>query len=104
MSYVIYDLASTKLKDKAYKTHAAAKAQLTRMSKQWFDWDYTPYYPTVDRDRDPLFTMGIAEINYYYANIERTVTRKNMMSGKEYTESVNTPLACSPASETYWSM
>jgi len=32
------------------------------------------------------------------------VTRINLMSGKEYEESVNTPLCCSPASETYWSM
>ena len=32
------------------------------------------------------------------------VTRKNLMTGKEYQEEENTPLSCSPASETYWSM
>ena len=100
MAYVIYDLASTQLKSKAYKTPAAAQAALTRMRKaraEVFDGFLTA-------ENDPLFTMSIAEINHYYANIERTVTRKNMMSGKEYTESVNTPLCCSPSSETYWSM
>jgi len=52
----------------------------------------------------PEYVYGIAEINHYYATIERTVTRKNLMSGIEYKESVNTPLCCSPASESYWSM
>jgi hypothetical protein len=32
------------------------------------------------------------------------VKRKNLMSGKEYEEDINTPLCSSPASETYWSM
>ena len=32
------------------------------------------------------------------------VTRKNMMSGKEYQERFDTPHFCSPSSETYWSM
>lgn len=32
------------------------------------------------------------------------VTRVNIMTGKEYQERRDTPLACSPASETYWCM
>lgn len=32
------------------------------------------------------------------------VVRKNMMTGKEYLERYDTPISCSPASETYWSM
>lgn len=32
------------------------------------------------------------------------VTRRNLMSGQEYQEAEDTPLSCSPASETYWSM
>ena len=32
------------------------------------------------------------------------VTRKNMMSGKEYQERYDTPYFCSPSSESYWSM
>jgi hypothetical protein len=35
---------------------------------------------------------------------ETFVTRKNMMSGKEYQERYDTPYFCSPSSETYWSM
>lgn len=34
---------------------------------------------------------------------ETFVTRKNMMSGKEYQERYDTPYYCSPSSETYWS-
>lgn len=32
------------------------------------------------------------------------VTRKNMMSGKEYQERRDTPCYLSPACESYWSM
>jgi hypothetical protein len=34
---------------------------------------------------------------------ETFVSRKNMMSGKEYQERYDTPYYCSPSSETYWS-
>lgn len=32
------------------------------------------------------------------------VTRVNIMSGKEYLERWDTPMCCSPSSESYWSM
>ena len=35
---------------------------------------------------------------------ETFVTRKNMMSGKEYQERYDTPYFCSPSSESYFSM
>jgi len=35
---------------------------------------------------------------------ETYVTRKNMMTGKEYKERYDTPYFCSPSSESYWSM
>ncbi len=108
MAYVIYHKNSTMipvtLRGKTYKTVGAAQGVITRWSKDWFNNDYTPNYPAVDRGEDPVFQYAIAEVDYYYANIEKTVTRVNLMTGAEYTESVNTPLACSPASETYWSM
>lgn len=108
MAYVIYYKKSTAipvtLRNKTYKTVGAAKSVITRCSKDWFNYDYTPNYPNVDRGEDPVFQYAIAEVGYYYEQIERQVVRKNLMSGAEYTESVNTPLACSPASETYWSM
>lgn len=105
MAYVIYDRATTRTAGKySYKTHAAAQAAITRWSKIWFRERYTALYPAVDRGEDPVFVYGIAEINHFYANIEKRVVRKNLMTGAEYTESVNTPAACSPASETFWSM
>ena len=102
MTYVIYHKETTRLKGKAYKTHAAAKAQLTRMSKTWFRERYTPLYPDVDRSEDPLFQYGIAEVTVFYREIEKTVTRVNAMTGQPFEESANTPFATSPASENYW--
>jgi hypothetical protein len=32
------------------------------------------------------------------------VTKKNLLSGKEFQERYDTPHFCSPSSETYWSM
>ena len=46
----------------------------------------------------------------HYKNTDRVeihetyVTRVNIMSRKEFQERYDTPLCCSPASETYWSM
>ena len=34
---------------------------------------------------------------------ETFVTRKNLLSGEEFTERYDTPFQCSPASETFWS-
>ena len=82
---------------KAYKTHAAAQAALTRMSKRY----RADLLETVN---DPLYRFGIAEAAYFHKTIERRRTRTNMMSKVEYTETVNTPNYMSPASEAYWSM
>lgn len=99
MGYVIYDRKTTAIVSKTYKTHAAAQAELTRRRKAAAgEWG------VLHAEDDPLFLLGIAETEYYAKHIERTVTRVNLMTGAEYTESVNTPLACSPSSETYWSM
>lgn len=104
--YYIYDQSTTKILSRegkryyqqaAYKTMAAAQAALTRMQKKYVQRN-------VDAAQGPLFTAAIAEAGYYASKIERTVTRKNLMSGKEYTESINTPSYMSPASEAYWSM
>ena len=35
---------------------------------------------------------------------ETFVTRKNLLTGKEYLERYDTPSFCSPSSESYWSM
>ena len=106
--YYIYDQQSTRILSRegkryyqqaAYKTYSAAQAALTRMQKK-----YVQREGVAAQAEGPLFTAAIAEAEYYSKNIERFVTKKNMMSGKEYTESVNTPNYMSPASEAYWSM
>ena len=81
----------------SYKTLAAAKAALTRMSKRYrADMRETA--------NDPQFRYAIAEAAYFHSTIEKTRTRTSLMSGEAYTESVNTPAHMSPATETYWSM
>lgn len=93
MSYIIYNKATTRIQGRTYKTHAAAKAALTRMGRG-----------LIENQDHPKFLYAIAEINYYYENIERKVVKQNLMTGADYEESVNTPLHMSPSSETYWSM
>lgn len=40
----------------------------------------------------------------YIVKIHETyVTRRNLMSGKEFQERYDTPYYCSPSSESYWS-
>jgi hypothetical protein len=91
MSYVVYNTQTTRIvgsrSTKYWKREAAAKAHLTRMGKM----GYT------------VAEFAVAETNTFYNSIETSVTKVNLMSGKEYQEQANTPLSCSPASETYWS-
>lgn len=106
--FLIYDQSTTKILSREgkryyqraeYKTMAAAQAALTRMQKKWVQRE-----GVAAQGQGPLYTAAIAEAEYYSKNIEQFVTKKNMMSGKEYVESVNTPSYMSPASEAYWSM
>ena len=81
----------------SYKTMAAAKAALTRMSKRY-------RADLLDSVNDPVFRYGIAEADYFHKSIEKSRTTSNMMSGKPIVEPVNTPNYMSPSSEAYWSM
>lgn len=84
----------------SYATHAAAQAAITRASKKF---NQNP--DNVGKfQQDPQFIYAIAETNHYYNNLEKQVTRVNMMTGNEYQESVNRPRSCSPSSEAFWSM
>jgi len=47
--------------------------------------------------------LTYTDVDTYYTSVEAKVERVNMMSGKTYWESINTPSYCSPASEAYWS-
>ncbi len=99
MAYVIYNNETSKIlggANKSYKTMGAAKAAISRLRK-------TVPITDLNTERDPLFVYAIAEINYFYKTIDQTVERVNLMSGKTFRESVNTPYHCSPSSESYWS-
>ena len=95
MTYVVYEVESTRIATpkpygkEYYATETAAKAAKTRMEKgkRWAGKE-----------------LAVAEITMYRTLIEKMVEKTNMMSGKKYMESVNTPNYCSPASESYWSM
>ncbi len=95
MGYVVYNIQDTRTVNEkrwgreTFKTEAAAKAARTRMIKR-LKYDGTQ--------------LAVAEVAFYTQNIAGTVTRTNLMTGKTYQESVNTPSCCSPASEAYWSM
>jgi len=71
---------------RSYKTFGSARATRTRLCNK-SGWS--------------VAELSIVDTQHYKP---RTVTRKNLMSGIEYQEDVNTPLCCSPASETFWSM
>jgi hypothetical protein len=77
-----------------FKTEAAAKAFLTRAAN-----GKVKLHEPIDKD-----DYAIADRHDFIDNIEKSVTKKNLMSGKDVTMRVNTPLCCDPSSETYWSM
>ena len=114
MSYVIYRKDTTAIVEvtryrpykvtSSYKSLAAAKAALTRMSKK-FSQDFSKYCIT----KDPQFIYGIADVDHYRKNIEKQVTRTGIApgTGKEITltMSVNdVGGVCDPFTERYWSM
>jgi len=109
--YYIYEKTSTYIMGKlntrtgevrpdhrqSYKTMAAAKAALTRMSKRH-------RADMLDHVNDPLFRYGIAEAEYFHKTIEKQVKKRNLITDEEFMEPANRPMHCSPSSETFWSM
>ncbi len=91
--FVIYNKETTIIfkpfKTKAFKSIGAAKRQLNEFAKI-YNVDLTKY--------------AIADEITFHTTIEKTVKRKNLMSGLEYDEPINTPPYMSPACESYWSM
>lgn len=47
---------------------------------------------------------GKRKLGFIVEVFETFVTRKNLMTGKEYQERYDTAYFCSPSSETFWSM
>jgi hypothetical protein len=94
MSFVIYNKESTRILKRrngarTYADLSSAKAGLTRAVNAG----------KVNRD-----DYAIAEASEFYTHIEKQETKRNLLSGQEFTQPVNTPLCCDPSSETYWSM
>ena len=83
---------------KTYKSMAAAKAALTKMT------NHHRRTTVDDMQNSPQFRYAIAETEYFHNSIEKSRTRKSLMSGVEFSEPVNTPAYMSAASESYWSM
>lgn len=75
--------------DAKFASESAAKAALTRLVKKG----------AVVRADYLIAVHGV-----YMAYIEKTETVKNLMSGKDVIQSVNTPRSCDVSSELYWSM
>jgi hypothetical protein len=110
--YIVYDKETTRSLFwqsyggvKTFKTLGAAKGALTREAKKvtkpkWGD-DKENFRP------QPLINKSdykIAECQKFSMEIEKTRTVKNLLSGKEFDEPVNTPGFMSPSTETYHSM
>jgi hypothetical protein len=68
---------------------AAAKSMRTRLAKAG----------KINADE-----VEVAEKDHFLKNVEKKEVVKNLMSGKDVVQSVNTPLCCDVSSETYWSM
>ena len=84
----------------SYKTMAAAKAAITRMSKRH-------RADMLESVNDPVYRYGIAEADYFHKNIEKSRTVYSIMDHQKenpITERVNMPSHCSPSSESFWSM
>lgn len=71
-----------------FATAASAKAAITREHK---------------RGAINAASFAVASTDDF-AKFEKTVTVKNLMSGKDVVQSVNTPRVCDPSSELYWSV
>lgn len=102
MRYVVYNTETSRIvteklygKD-TYATEAAAKAARTRLLKK-----------PIRGIRNTMWQpeqLAVADIQVYKNCVEKMVEKVNLMSGKTYWESINTPNYCSPSSEAYWSM
>lgn len=96
--WYVYDKSTTVIQ-KTCKTHGAARAWVTRKQKEFLK--NQGLYVSND---GPLFDWALADSEYFQMFIEQRVTKRNLMTGQEFTQSVNTPRSCDPSTETYWSM
>jgi len=85
MTYIVYNIATTRIED-TYNNETAAKRIRTRLNNKAGEVKF-----------------AVAHSDVYHSQIEKKVERTNLMTGKTFMESVNTPYYCSPSSESYWS-
>lgn len=98
MSYIIYhkestlrlDRLSTSCKHENFPTLASARGALTRACNK----DVTLIKESFD----------IQESYAFYHCIEKKKTVKNLMTGEDVEQAVNTPRALDVSSNLYWSM
>jgi hypothetical protein len=97
MNYIAYHKDTTvymrnhrgvKTKHTHFASAAAAKAAITREAK---------------RGAIVADDFRVADAQSFII-IEKTVTVKNLMTGKDVVQPVNTPRCCDVSSEAYWSM
>jgi hypothetical protein len=62
--------------------------------------DFAP----VTKDYIDSVAEGFNCQGYIVKMFETYVTKTNLMGGQEFTERYDTPIYCSPSSESYWSM
>jgi hypothetical protein len=91
MTHVAYNKETTVLlkSNTYYATKGAAKAAITRAA---------------NAGKIDAADYAVADTNLFFNFVEKSITKQNLLSGKDYDERANTPLSCSPSSETYWSM
>jgi len=100
--WYVYDKETTVIQ-KTCKTPRAAKAWITRKHNQHLRGSITHHFHDISND-GPLFQFGYADAEYFHQHVEKTETKRNLITGKEFTQSVNTWRSCDPSTETYWSM
>lgn len=94
--WYVYDKNSTRIQYTA-KTAAAAKAWITRQHREHLA-------NTIAYHDGPLFQFGYAEAQHFHQHIEKSETKRNFMTGEQFTQPVNTPRSCDPSTELYWTM
>ncbi len=90
-----------------YKSAGAAKGALTRLDKKGQLGDNVDTDPkTFERTVTPYVKedFAIADSHVFHTTIEKQVTKRNLLSGKEFQQPINTPASCDPSTETYHCM
>ena len=96
--WYVYDKRSTIIQ-KTVKTPSAAKSWITRRQNEFLK--NRGLYVSND---GPLFDWGYAESHYFHDHIEKKRRVRNLMTGDWVDIDANTPRACDPSTELYWSL